>query len=232
MLPNFAVKYFGYFRRRRMKLTLTLIKEIFTKNSLYYKMPKVASESVSHGLDKSTTSIPHFFRPHATLRLLLLNPKIFKFTFVRHPLDRFVSAYKWAIRENICPHEHPEDFRQKEVIQSCSDINDFCCKLSLFINSPKYHLIHFQPQSDFLFHKNRLLMDFIGKYENMNNDIEFLRNSHSINIDFKFGPNIKSANIESKTNIDIKTSNLGLTSKSIDLLKKVYEQDYKLLDYL
>lgn len=231
MLPNFAVNHFGYFKRRRMKLTFILVKEIFTKNALYYKMPKVASESVFHGLDTNTTSIPHFFRPRATKRLLLLNSKIFKFTFVRHPLDRFVSAYKWAIRENICPKEHPEDYRQREVIQSCSDINDFCSKLSLFINSPKYHLIHFTPQSDFLYHKNSPLMDFIGKYENMNNDIELLRNTHSINIDFKFGPNIKSAKIESNTIIDVKMSNIGLNSESIVLLKKVYEQDYKLLDY-
>ncbi|PHR83640.1 MAG: hypothetical protein COA59_11130 [Colwellia sp.] len=74
-------------------------------------------------------------------------------------------------------------------------------------------------------------MDFIGKYENMNNDIEILRNMHSINIDFKFGPNIKSANVEPNTLIDVKMSKIGLNSKSIDLLKKVYEQDYKLLDY-
>jgi hypothetical protein len=231
MLTNFAANHFGYFKRRRFKLTLILIKEIFQKKALYYKMPKVASESVSHGLDINTTSIPHFFRPRATKRLMSLNSKLFKFTFVRHPLDRFVSAYKWAIRETICPKEHPEDYRQREVIQSCSDINDFCSKLPLFINSEQYQLIHFIPQSHFLYNKDRSLMDFIGKYENMNNDIEFLRNTHTINIDFKFGPNIKSANIESDTLIDVKMSNIGLTPESIELLKQIYAQDYKLFGY-
>jgi hypothetical protein len=70
MLPSFAVNHFGYFKRRRWKLTLILIQEIFTKKTLYYKMPKVASESVTHGLDENSTPIPHFFRPRSTHRLL------------------------------------------------------------------------------------------------------------------------------------------------------------------
>ena len=136
-------KHLGYFKRRRFKSTFTLIKDIFSKDILYFRMPKVASDSVAQGLDKDVGSVYHFFRPKMTQYLLSLNPKAFKFTFVRHPLDRFSSAYKWAVRDGICPFAFPEDYRQKEVINSYSDINDFCQQLPNLLSSKKKSLNSF-----------------------------------------------------------------------------------------
>jgi len=194
-------------------------------------MPKVASDSIAKGLDTNTVSFYHFFTPNTTKKLIFLNKHLFKFTFVRHPLDRFISAYSWAVRDNICKFKYPEDYNQKMIILECEGINDFCSKLDSMLSSPKNHLIHFYPQSVFLYNKDSLLFDFIGKYENMDEDIIKLKNEHSINLKFEFGANSKNRKKQLVESLNSKIAELGLTPTSIRKLEKTYANDFKLLNY-
>jgi hypothetical protein len=75
---------------------------------------------------------------------------IFKFAFVRHPLDRLVSAY--------FAKDEPQTFQ------------DFV----LDINKRGFQNIHTYPMSYFLCDNGKLEVDWIGRYENLEQDWSFL----------------------------------------------------------
>ncbi|MBL4899046.1 MAG: sulfotransferase family 2 domain-containing protein [Colwellia sp.] len=231
MLLSLLKKKVGYHSRKRVKLTLNLIKNIYTKDSLYFRMPKVASDSIADGLGEETVSFYHFFTPRTTKRLILLNKKSIKFTFVREPLTRFISAYSWAVRDDICKFKYPEDYYQKKAILKCGGINNFCSQLGSMLKDPKNHLIHFYPQSDFLFEKDVPLFNFLGKYERMEKDIKELEIKYSIKIKFKFGPNDKNLEKKNIEDLNSKVNRLALAPSSIKQLESVYSKDYELLNY-
>ena len=79
----------------------------------------------------------------------------FKFAFVRNPWDRIVSEYKYR------RHTHRYSFKK-----------------FLFNNFPEPswsdHYCHVIPQYDFLYDNNgTLLVDFIGRFENLQEDFSF-----------------------------------------------------------
>jgi chondroitin 4-sulfotransferase 11 len=94
--------------------------------------------------------------------------RLFKFAFVRNPWDRFVSVYhKWPPTRN-----HPDRFKHFVL-------NDF---RKHGFNVPKmkknqwrrlHH--HFLPQYYFICDGDRnILVDFVGRYENLNRDWEYV----------------------------------------------------------
>ena len=76
----------------------------------------------------------------------------FKFTFIRHPLDR-------AISEIFCPHI-------KGVFKKYDNVKDKLIRLSTIDN----HAGHIKPQIKFIKTNCDISMDFIGKFENFQED--------------------------------------------------------------
>jgi len=74
----------------------------------------------------------------------------YKFAFVRHPIDRFISAYNVFVNKNEYLRE---SFPEKQLLESVED-------------ALEWNPIVFRPQSDFL----REEIDFIGRYENIKKD--------------------------------------------------------------
>lgn len=100
----------------------------------------------------------------------------FKFCFIRNPWDRFVSAYiysKQKISSIYSRVNSTSSYKMRRStfgsqLQQCHSFRDFCIKLEQFDLD-----IHFEPQVDYITDsKENLLVDFIGKYENLNQDFK------------------------------------------------------------
>lgn len=91
----------------------------------------------------------------------------FKFAFVRHPLDRFVSLYFSLIER---PYIHQNILTQKIIdFMESIPFTEFCLKLSSF-GAREFDL--FKPQIKFFDSGEKL--DFIGKFENLQEDFDYI----------------------------------------------------------
>ncbi len=142
-------------------------------NCIFNHIPKTAGRSIRLGFFKREECISITPRPR--------HHNIFTFSFVRNPYDRLISAY------TFCTINIPKEHRVK-----FSKFLNICADSSIpFQNSLKYNYLEFMrhhglPQThpfNYLEHTN-----FIGKYENLNQDWETL--CHKIGIDHKVLPKI------------------------------------------
>ncbi len=130
----------------------------------------------------------------------------YKFCFVRNPYDRAISAYYY----------HKQNRWSKYYdITSKGDIFSF---LKLYLQTNPLR------QVDYVLDENSfLIVDFIGRYENLYNDIKYLENM--LNINNK--NNVEKLNVSKKR----PKSNVFLCKNSIDLINKYYEKDFEYFKY-
>ena len=85
----------------------------------------------------------------------------FKFTFVRNPWDRAVSLYYY-------------------ITNGCCSFNEF---IRLHLTNPESPLNYFtKPQSHYIFDPyNRVKVDFIGRFENLEVDFSYIKDQLSMN---------------------------------------------------
>jgi len=84
----------------------------------------------------------------------------FKFTFIRNPWDRFVSIYHYLLNTTFC-------FKDK------IDINEFA--RTIFLTKNNHCKWHCLPQYFHLLDEyNNLNIDFIGRFENLQQDFNFV----------------------------------------------------------
>lgn len=184
---------------------------------IYVHIPKSAGVSVNKSLfgnmgggHKTAVQYRKIFGPYTF-------HKYFKFTFVRNPYSRLLSAYlflkkggmnrnnqKWA-EENLSPYSTFQEFVEGWINPE---------------NVLTYY--HFLPQYHFLCDdRQNLLIDYIGKVENIRKDFE---------------------NICQKLGIEKKLLSLNQTSGAIDwksyyddqtleIVARVYKCDFDLFNY-
>jgi len=95
----------------------------------------------------------------------------FKFTFVRNPWDRLVSAYHFLKGGGY--GERDRQWFEREL-SAYGDFDDFVCKWLRPENMGKH--VHFWPQSDFLVDRNHsgVKVDYVAFYENIDEDFRFI----------------------------------------------------------
>jgi len=92
--------------------------------------------------------------------------KYYKFSAVRHPLDRLFSTYKYLAYNSVISF----DVFIKKIFPK------------LVLTDEKNFL---ETQTNFLYKNNRNLMDFICKFENLNTDFQKVSSHLNINIPLK-----------------------------------------------
>ena len=134
--------------------------------ALFIHVPKSAGRSVVRGLFdvKSVEHAPADWYQQ-------LDPdrfqRYFKFTFVRNPWDRAVSAYTYLANGGSAASE--EDIYWSKFVNDFDSFDDFMCQWLSADNAMRNAL--FTPQVVFL--KNifgQLSMDFVGRFENLQAD--------------------------------------------------------------
>lgn len=89
----------------------------------------------------------------------------FKFSFVRHPYDRFLSAYSYYYQ--MLPNHmfwHLENDRL--VAQAIKQYKTFADFVYNFNSFEWRNRIHFLPQYLWLYENDKCLVDYVGRFEN------------------------------------------------------------------
>lgn len=84
--------------------------------------------------------------------------RYFKFAFVRHPLDWTLSWYTFRTREDLLDPNHPNHHRSTRGIP--------------FEKFVKESMWGESTQCDFIMDDDRLLVDFVGHFERLNDDFD------------------------------------------------------------
>jgi hypothetical protein len=187
-----------------------------------------ALECVSEIKSVGDSQSPFYF--HATAKKIKSKFKknnwdwdsYFKFSFVRNPWDRMVSAYfyrlKMVKRWNITKpkDKHTQDVYESFQVQLHST-NNFNEWLKKYI---KHESVAFH-QHKFLYDNDEKIVDFVGKFENLNNDF-----NHAMN-KIKCG-HIKLPFLNRSSRKSYKEY---YTEETRNMIKNYYKKDIKLFNY-
>lgn len=135
----------------------------------------------------------------------------FKFCIVRNPYTKLCSAYYYL--KNRFKYQNINDFVKNHLDE------DFIFGRELEKNDAR---VHFRPQYTFVYDKFlEKRVDFVIKYENLNEDIEYINE--------KFGLKIPCYGEENKYNdLDIIKN---LDRDSIKIINNLYARDFEYFNY-
>ncbi|MAF24666.1 hypothetical protein CL634_03715 [bacterium] len=143
------------------------------KDILFIHIPKTAGTSIKKALGLSRDSLIHQRLPEGGAEEVIKSRELgnhFKFAFTRNPWDRLVSSYFFFKQMDKEHWLWPYDKKTAEEIKGFKDFKDFCVN---FKN--KTNKFHFQPQYPWVYASGAgLLTDFLGRYENLKEDMETL----------------------------------------------------------
>ncbi len=91
---------------------------------------------------------------------------LFKFAFVRNPWDRFVSAYEYLKRGGIPFYDRHKTIAIKKEYPKFKDF--------LMAKRVWKQWIFFHPQLDFITIDGSIKTNFVGRFENFQNDFNFI----------------------------------------------------------
>lgn len=176
---------------------------------IFIHIPKTAGSSIITALSGGVSRRQHL--PWYIFQKA--NPekyeKYYKFAFVRHPVERAISAYNYLSRGG----NEKNDIIIKQKLVKYRDFNDFVINgLSngYFRNHPM-----FLPQSDFIVRFDQeLAVDFLGKFEEI--DESFAEIARKLNIDIKLP----------KINMSNKRADIKIEEKALSILNLIYAQDF------
>ena len=165
-------------------------------------------------------SLPRDIRDiYKNLNKIELFNSYFKFTFVRNPFDWLLSIYYYILK-NV---NHNEHFKVK--VMSLSDFINYYINDMIKSNESK-DLGHNKVTTlyDYVTDENgNILLDFIGKFESMENDMKFI--CQTLGIQYK---NIPLLNVNSAKEKDYKKY---YDDNSKKLIEKYFEKDLDYFNY-
>lgn len=181
-------------------------------------IPKTGSSSVH--IVFADYNFPEPFIYHAPLsRILKFRPQCkdyIKCSFVRHPLDRLVSAYfdffsrGYNYSKEVCV--------QEPLMSEFLSFEDFCFNIE---NSVWRDDVFFMPQIDFLSINGILNVDFVGRFENLQKD--FNKMCLLIGVEPVILPHVRITEHDHYMKY--------YNRKTIELMKKRYKQDFEVFQY-
>ncbi len=211
------------------------LRYVFAPNlkAIYLCNPKVAGQTIIHSLvsadnptimdqynnlnTKEARAAISFERNPSAVWAAINDPSFFKFAFVRNPYTRCLSFYKERIFADA-----PLGYRVSLGLPKQGEVSfsDFLVAVSQ--QKPNDMNRHWRPQSELV--SSSLKLDFIGKFENLVEDI--------CSVFEKLG--IEEGKLLSHkghtSGVGTKISN-DLTEREISLINDIYAKDFTRFDY-
>ena len=139
------------------------------------------------------------------------------FTFVRNPWDRLVSAFFYLDKGG--GNSSDEKDRIKYIAKYKGDFNKFVEKE--YSKKRIFKQLHFKPQHSWINDKNKIIVDYVGKMENFNNDFK--------NICRRIGKKYKIIKKTNNSNHFYYKNYYNTLTK--DLVHKMYKKDIEMFNY-
>ena len=183
---------------------------------IFVHIPKTGGVSISKAL------FNNYGGSHRTIEdyMLIFNPiefsNYFKFTFVRNPWDRLVSAFFFLKAGGF------EESDRKWSETHLKPYTNFNVFVREWVNEKNILLYpHFKPQHSFICAINNTIpIDFIGFYENLYSDFNFICEKLNIKNNIKI---LNKSNHQDYTKLYDK--------ESIKIVANVYSKDIELFKY-
>lgn len=149
----------------------------------------------------------------------------FKFTFIRNPYDRIYSAFLQEKMASITWGNWAQAKRQ--IFDSIGDdFNRYICEYvskADLLNA--WDWICFRPMTAFTHKDGKLALDFVGRAENLSDDLAFLGKQLGIKITKSKDYNVNSLNHSSLKNIS------KYNRDAIKVVNTIYQQDFECFNY-
>ncbi|MBY6105281.1 sulfotransferase family protein [Ferrimonas balearica] len=143
-----------------------------------------------------------------------------KFSIVRNPYSRLISAYNFLRGGGIEKYRFDTEF--SKFINTFPSFEEFVYKW-LSQGGNKYNYIHFIPQADFLFDGDKLLVDKIGKLEDLDRFI------CDLNVEWNVSLSIDKHN-ESKSK-EYSLADLKKNTHLMNTIYSIYKDDFARFEY-
>jgi hypothetical protein len=188
---------------------------------IFIHIPKTAGSSIEHLLRdegkyeldfigvRNGRSTHHYMGIELKLILKELYPTYYKFSFVRNPYDRLISEYFWCRLNNV-GHKFNKTF--DEFLDYVEDV----IKNKKFFKPIEND--HFIPQYSFLFFNNKLIVNNIFKYEDIETVAPLIKKRLKINTV------LQHLNKSKKNEIT-------LTQEQKDRIYNLYKIDFQTFNY-
>jgi hypothetical protein len=132
--------------------------------------------------------------------------RYFKFTFVRNTWDRLLSAYSY-----LNPNPDKEKF--------CSYIQNRCIN---FMNGKIYECEHYDSQINYVLQNGKEFLDFIGRFENIQEDFKKL--CEKLNINYSKLP---FTNVSNRRKCEC-----CYDKKTIEIVGEAYKEEIKYFNFI
>ncbi len=220
MIKNFLKKYrtWKHAKSQSEKVYIegTLLNAFYKSKTIFIHIPKTAGVSLLKAIYGDVTLEGHRSFEFNRIALGVKKKEYFSFSFVRNPFDRLYSAYIFLKDGGM---NNLDKLSFESYLSSFIDFEDFV--LNGLDQKIIYKITHFIPQYEFLCDKkDHILVDFLGRFETLNNDVDFL--SKKLNIHIK----LKNYNFSNKKNYrDVYTNDM------IKIVKNIYQKDLSIFNY-
>ncbi len=210
-------KIFILSERRKINRNGTLINAFNKSNTIFIHIPKTAGISLVNGIYGDVSNEGHrnvhFYKKIFGKKF----KKFFIFSFVRNPYDRLYSAYKFLQTGGM--NIHDQNAYNQHLI-GYENFEDFI--FHGLNNQIVNEIVHFKLQSEFICNDyGDIIVDFVGKYENIDNDLSQL--SKLINKEIIL-PHLNKGKAKQKYD-------KIYTNKMKEIVYKMYRRDFEIFNY-
>ncbi len=221
MVPDVIKRTIGYGRWLKLREMIggpKLYNDAFDRHqAIFIHIPKAAGTSVGEALfgpGKSTHHHWEFYRSYDARKFA----NYYKFTFVRNPFDRLVSAYFYLQQTGKRTSRKDRQFRDRHL-SGYGSFKEFVCT---GLNRPEIKCWgHFVPQSRFIASDDlEIQVDFVGRVESMTQD--FVTVATTLGLPTQIAHTNKSQRDHFSKYYD---------SESEGIVREHYRKDFDLLGY-
>ena len=202
---------------------------------IYLVVPKVACTSIktsigmAYGITSPEYSLKIHEHPGWQRKIGMLSTvyqDYHKFTFVRNPFDRLVSCYRDKVIFSDPDEIYPKPYFELDYFfPICANISFAEFVESITEIPDRLADRHFKSQHATLYHKGKLLVDYIGKFENLNEDWKALAQKYNFPTQLEHQ---HTTHTKTGTHKDYRAY---YTKKLVQMVYKRYQADVELFGY-